>query len=252
MKFRVFSVIFVVAALSAIALGQKADAAATDAKPAAKLPAVREIIDRYVAAVGGREAILKHSNRVTKFTVEMAPMGITGTGTSYQAAPDKVLIKMNLNGLGEFLDGFDGKNGWTVNPIQGSRVKSGPELAQAKINSTFHRDAEFEKLYGKSELLRIEKVGGADAYVVSMTAEGLDPDFFYFDVKSGLLVRSDSTVVSADGKIQTSSFFSDYREVDGIKLPFTTRSKMPQLEIIMNNTEIKHGVEIDSKIFSKP
>ena len=104
------------------------------------------------------------------------------------SAPDRSFTKLTLAGIGDILDGYDGKTAWSINPIQGSREKTGTELLQTKLTNNFYRDINLDKLYPKMEVKGIEKVGGKDAYVVSATPEGLPASTMYFDVDSGLLV----------------------------------------------------------------
>jgi len=224
----------------------------TKPTPAVKLPAVKEILDKYVQAIGGREANEKIQTRVMKGTNELVPMGIKGTVEVYTAAPDKSYTKVNLNGVGDIIESYDGKTGWTINPIQGNRDRTGDELLQAKLNSNFHRETNLEKLYPKMEVKGVEKVGDKEAYVILATPTGLEPQTFYFDKQTGLLLRVDATVISPEGKTPTKTFFEDYREIDGIKLPYKIRAILPQFELSTTLTEIKHGVKIDDAMFVKP
>ena len=119
-------------------------------------------------------------------------MGIKGAGETYLAAPDKSYSKVNLAGIGEMIESYDGTTAWSVNPIQGSRDKTGTELEETKISSNFYRDINLDKLYPKMEVKGIEKVGDNDAYIVMATPKD-STETFYFDTKTGLLLRSDST-----------------------------------------------------------
>jgi hypothetical protein len=232
----------------------KPAAKAPEAKPspAVKLPTVKEILDKYLQAVGGREANEKIQTRSMKGTVELAPMGIKGTAEVFQSAPDKNYSKITLNGIGEIIEAYDGKVAWTINPIQGNRDKTGDELLQTKIAANFHRETNFEKLYPKMEVKGIEKIGDKEAYAVIATPAGLEPQTLYFDRQSGLLLREDATMVSPEGKIPVKSFYEDYREIDGVKIPYKVRAVLPQFEITTIVTEVKNSVKIDENLFSKP
>ena len=249
MKLKSTLLFAVILTISTIVFGQKAEPAKTEA---AKLPTVQEILAKYVKAIGGREASEKIKTRVTKGTVEMSPMGIKGTFESYTAALDKSSTKMNLAGIGDFLDGFDGKSAWTSNPIQGSREKSGAELTQVKLMNNFYREINLDKLYVKLEVKGIEKIGDKDAYIVVATAEGLAAETLHFDTKSGLLLRSDITMLSPEGSQNAKIFYEDIRQIDGVMLPFKVRIILPQFEITMLATEVKNGVVIDESVFAKP
>ena len=220
--------------------------------PAAKLPTVKEILDRYVQASGGRAALEKIQTRSMKGSIELVPMGVKGTFESYGSAPDKIYNKLVLGGIGEIIESFDGKTAWSINPIQGNRDKTGDELAQMKISANFHRELNFEKLYSKIEVKGVEKVGDKDAYIIVATPTGLEPQTFYFDKQTGLLLREDITAISPEGKIPTKNYFDNYQEVDGVKLPFKVRTVLPQFELVMTATEIKNGVKVEESLFVKP
>jgi len=258
MKLKLTIFLATILIISANVLGQKTETKTevktpeTKPTPAVKLPTVKEILDKYVQAIGGREANEKIQTRVMKGTVELAPMGVKGTGEVYQAAPDKSYNKITLGGIGEIIEAYDGKTAWTINPIQGNRDKTGDELLQSKLTANFHRELNFEKLYPKMEVKGIEKIGDKEAYAVSATPTGLDPQTFYFDKQTGFLLREDMTAISPEGKMPVKSFYEDYREIDGIKIPYKVRVVLPQFEVTTTLTEIKNGAKIDDSLFSKP
>jgi len=184
--------------------------------------------------------------------VEIPAAGIKGTAENYTAAPGKSLNKINLVGVGEIIEGFDGTTAWSVNPIQGNRDKLGEELAQTKLTYNFYREINLDKLYPKMELKGMEKLGDKDVYVIVGTPENLPSETFYFDAKSGLLLRQDITVISPEGKLPSKTFFEDIRDVEGVKIPFKFRSVLPQFEIVVTLTEVKNNVSVEDAIFTKP
>jgi len=230
----------------------KPSAAATATTAAVKLPTAPEILAKYVQALGGKAVNEKIKSRFTKGTVELAPLGVKGTFETYAAAPNKSIIRTNLDGIGELIEGFDGVTAWSINPLSGNRDKAGEELAQAKLIYDFYRETKLEKLYSKMEVKGIEKVGASDAYVVTATPDGLPLETLYFDTISGLLVRQDATLVSPEGKQPVKVFYEDYRDVDGAKVFFKSRTILPQLELITTNTEVKNNVAVEDAKFAKP
>lgn len=228
---------------------QKADPPKPDA---VKLPAVAEILAKYVKAIGGREANEKIKTRKMTGTVELAPLGVKGTFESFTAVEARSFTKMNLAGIGEFTEVFDGKASWSSNPIQGSREKSGVELTQAKLTGNFYREINLDKLFQKMELKGLEKVGDKDAYVIVATAEGAPPETWYFDTISGLLLRSDTTVISPEGINPSKTYYDEMRAFDGALIPVKTRTLLGAVEINMTVTDVKNGVPIDDAIFTKP
>ena len=265
MKLKLSILLTVLFAMAATAFGQKeAVKTTTETKtktetktvetktPAVKMPTAQEILAKYVQAIGGRANHEKTKSRLTKGSVDIPAAGIKGTFENYSAAPGKSVNKVMLPGIGDIIEGFDGTTAWSINPIQGNRDKQGEELAQNKITYNFYREINLDKLYPKMELKGMEKVGDKDAYVIVGTPDNLPSETFYFDAKSGLLLRQDITVVSPEGKIPTKTFFEDVREVDGVKIPFKIRSILPQFEIIITASEVKNNVTVEDAMFVKP
>lgn len=270
MKLKISILLTVVFTISLTAFGQKetvkaktgtkitetktmTETKAADNKTAAvKMPTVKKILAKYVQAIGGKPANEKIKSRMAKGTVELMPMGIKGTFENYAAAPNKSISKVTLAGIGDLVEGFDGTTAWAINPIQGNRDKQGEELAQSKLTNNFNRETNLDKFYSKMELKGIEKVGANDAYVVVATLDNLPAETFYFDTKSGLLVRQDTTTITPEGKMQGKTFLEDYRAVDGVKIPFRTRSVLPQFEIVTTFTEVKNNVAVEDSKFAKP
>ena len=265
MKLKISVLLIILFSMSATAFGQK-EAAKPVVKPkpkvdvktpeirtnAVKMPTVQEILAKYVQAIGGRETNEKIKSRMVKGTLELMPMGIKGTFENYSAAPSKSIMKISLDGIGEIIEGFDGTTAWIINPLQGNRDKQGEELAQTKLAYDFYEETNLGKLYPKMELKGTEKIGANETYVVVGTPDNLPPETFYFDTKSGMLLRYDSTAISPEGKILTKTFFEDIRELDGVKIPFKIRSILPQLEFSITATEVKHNIAVEDSKFAKP
>ncbi len=254
MKFKSTLLLAIILTIAVGAFAQKPEPAKPEtAKPAAvKLPTVQEILAKYVKAIGGREAHEKIKTRMMTGTVEISPMGIKGTFETYSAGEAKSHTKMNLAGIGEIIDVSDGKSAWTINPLQGNREKSGVELTQAKLTANFYREVNLDKLFPKMELKGIEKVGEKEAYVVVAAAEGIPAETWYFDTVSGLLLRSDLTIIAPEGNQQAKVFIEELRTVDGVTIPTKIRTQIPSLEFTNIVTEIKHGVTIEESKFAKP
>jgi hypothetical protein len=223
----------------------------TAAKPAA-IPTAEQILDRYVKAIGGPEAWLKFTSRVTTGTIEVPSMNLSGIVMIHEKAPDRLLATVIINGA-SFRQGFDGTLGWTDDPQDGLREQSGAELAEARRDADFYHPLDLRRLYAKFTVSGAEKIGDRDTYVLEATVpEGSEPTKMYFDAATGLLVRAVSQHHGADGITQYREDFEDYREVDGIKVPFTSRQTNGDTTYTMTISEIRHNVELDDSEFAKP
>jgi zinc protease len=228
----------------------KAPEAAT--KTTTAEPTVDQILDKFVEAIGGRQAMEKITSRVTKGTFEISAMGLKGEMEIYAKAPNKTLTVQNLSGVGEIRDGYDGKIAWSQNPMMGLREKSGAELAAIARASDIHAPIKTRQLYSKLELKGKEKVGNRETYVILATpAEGA-PVKMYFDTQTGLLARTDTDLDTPQGQFRIETTVDDYREVDGVKIAFTMRQESSMASAVIKLTEVKHNVAIDDAKFNKP
>lgn len=252
-----FSIAFVLMVLSLGAFAQKPDSSKPPMPKVVpptmgKLPTAAEVLEKYVKALGGRDALHKHKSRYQAGTIELSPMGLKGTIESYSRSDDRSVVKITLAGVGDVLDGYDGKTAWTVNPIQGSRVKEGRELLQIKRNSIYSRETNIDKIYKTVTVRGVEKVGERDTYVVVASSDNLPDDILYFDKETGLMLRSDTISITPEGEQAVKSFYDDYRDIEGVKIAFKTRAVTPAFEINSVVTEVKFGIPIEDSKFSQP
>jgi outer membrane lipoprotein-sorting protein len=225
---------------------------ATDAKPAAKLPTVDQVLDKYVQAIGGKAAVEKATTRVSKGSFEIPAYGATGTAEIYAKAPNKSASVINVAGYGVVQDVFDGKTGWSLDPQSGLREKAGAELASTKLDSELHKSIKLKQLYPKIVVKGTDKVGDKDVYVLEATPAEGSTETWYFDTQTGLILREDTERESPQGKRAIQVFYEDYREVDGVKMPFSLRQISPEFTLTIKFEEIKHNVPVDDAKFNKP
>jgi zinc protease len=230
-----------------------AQAPATPAQPAsAPMPTADQIIDNYVKATGGKEALAKVNSRVAKGKLDIAAANISGTFEAQNKGPNLTSMYAELANFGTIRQGFDGTVAWEANPMVGLREKTGVELADAKLEAELQRELKFKELFPKIEAKGKQKVGDKDAYVVLATPKEGTPITLYFDVQSGLILKDEQERETPEGKVPTQTFYEDYREVDGIKFPFKLRQVNPMFELVITFNEIKHNGTIDDTKFKKP
>jgi hypothetical protein len=245
--------------LGPVAFAQSATSASPDPKapPAAGASAsvptltADQILDNYVNAIGGREAWEKLTTRISTGTIDVPAMNLSGLVTVREKAPNRSIFTVNFNGA-VFQQGFDGTVGWSADPQNGLREQTGDELAETKRDSDFYHPLDLRQVYSKITLAGMDKINGRDAYVVEALSGDLGTDKIYFDVQNGLVLRIVSQHHTPEGAGTFTEDFSDFREVDGIKLPFTVHQESPGSTFTIKFTEVRHNEAIDDAAFSKP
>ncbi len=233
----------------------KPSAAATTpskTQAAAAMPTADQVLDHYVQAIGGRAAWLKLNSRVSKGSIEIPAMNnLTGTVEIHEKAPNFMLAVINLGGAA-FEQGFDGNIGWSNNPQNGLRELSGGELDDARREANFYHALELRKNYTKITVTGIERVDEHDTYALEATRAQGAPDKMYFDMQTGLMVRSVNQRYTTDGVTEFTADVDDYTEVDGVKLPFTVRQTGASATFIIRFTEVHHNLQLMDAQFAKP
>jgi hypothetical protein len=223
---------------------------------APQAPTVDQILDRYVQAVGGERSLRKLTSRITKMTLVIEGSDITVSFEDYAQAPNKGVqigrVKLGNGAEFEISRGFNGSVGWSLNPTDGGfRELSGMELATEKRNTEFYSEIKIRELYPKMALIGQVKVGDHSAYCIEATPPEGSSEKWFFDAQTGLLIRRDFISESeTNDKVTTETYFEDYREVDGIKLPFTIRQPADKYTFKVNKVE--HNVPIEDAKFKSP
>ncbi len=225
-------------------------AAQTAAPPA--MPTVDQILDKYIQAIGGKDAVQKITSRVSKGTFELEQMPGDATTEIYQKAPNKIFSDTESASFGAYKRGFNGTVGWQDNPQAGLGEITGAQLADMKRGADFYRDVKLKELYPKRTLKGKEPVNGKDAYVVELTPTEGSGETWSFDADSGLAVRVQSQMEGPNGLVDVDTSLGDYREVDGVKYPYLIHQSFGELAFTIKFTDVQQNVAIDDAKFDKP
>jgi zinc protease len=218
---------------------------------AGSLPKGETVLADYLEATGGKAAYEKFKNRTLSGEVEIPGANIKGKVKITQAAPNRILVVMELGQAGKNVQATDGKDAWETS-LTGERLLDGAEKDDFIRKATFNEEVHRIKLYDKIECVGIEDVAGKPAYKVVLTAKTGKVETEFYDKASHLLVKEVSTSKSPMGEFTVESFPSDYKRVDGILFPFTATEKALGQEITVKLTEIKHDVDLPDDTFKRP
>lgn len=222
---------------------------------------VQTLIDKHLAAMGGREALSKLTSRHATGTIALStPAGdLSGPVELFLKAPTKsrAVMSLDLAALGgpgtlTVEQIFDGTVGWSINPMQGDLEITGAQLDNMKSN--LFPSAFLDKTVGgaKLELLPRETIMGKEWIVLKITRPSGNVVTVNFDPATYLMARTLSTVDNPMGGTMTqSSELSDYRTVDGVKVPFTILNTNDVQTITIKLSKVEHNVAIDDAMFVK-
>lgn len=211
-----------------------------------------EIIGKYVTAIGGQANIDKVKSR----TITGSTTAGGGNPISFeimQAPPNKFYIRATT-GQGVIERGFDGQVGWEKSP-NGVRQLNSVEIGRLQAPISLWGNLKLKDQYTRLRTQGRDKVGDRDAYVVLAARSDTDVERLYFDVETGLLLRRITYLRTMVGIIPEQFDFEDYRDVDGVKLPFMVRISSVDAGnpvSVRTYSEMKLNAPVDEAKFKKP
>ena len=215
-------------------------------------PTAEKILARYVEALGGTAAIDKVKTRTMKGTM-LAWNGATWGYEAQQTAPDQVYLALNTPRQGLIERGFNGQIGWEKSQ-RGVREVHEQDLFSLRRYTDFVKDLKLQGQFTRMGYGGKDQIDGKDVYVLRGMGVDGKGERLYFDVVTGLLVRRVTSTSTVVGLIPEQVDFADYRNVDGLKLPFVM--KVTSIDSFYNATrtltEIKFNVPVDETKFNKP
>ncbi len=220
-----------------------------------------EIIEKHISALGGREALSKLRSRVITGTVIVAnPSGdIQGSIEIYSKAPKKTRTFMKLDlkdyGIGEMLfdQRFDGTSGYIIDSINGNRDITGSQLENMRNAAFPTAFLNYREAGISAELAGQEKTGDRDAWVLILKPTTGSESKHYLDAATYLLLKM---VIKIDlpqmGGVDQVSEFSDYREVDAVRVPYGMKITNPAQTLTIRFAGVEHNKELDDTMFARP
>ena len=213
------------------------------------IPSADALLDKYVQALGGASAVDKVSSRVMKGTIDFG--GRSLPIEIYAKDPEKRISFTHMS-EGNSVTAFNGKEGWLGTPGRPVREMQGSDLDAAAIDADLHLATHLKEMFTQAKVRGSEKIGDRDTYVVIGDRAGKTPIELYFAADSGLLVRLVRYGDTALGWMPTQIEYDDYRDTNGVKVPYRWTLARPSGRFTIQISEIQQNVQVDDAKFVKP
>ena len=199
------------------------------APPTGTPSTVDSIIEKYVTAVGGADAIGKVSTRVMKGIILAG--GVSTNIDVITKAPNKRLTIThnaaighegtadNITRANDNYTAFDGKSGWLGSSGKPARDMSTIESEAASIDAEFALPVRLKEIFPQLRRGRPEEVNGMQCDVLNGSGPGRPAVRLYFDTKTGLLIRLVRYADTVVGRVPTQIDYADYRAVGKVNFP---------------------------------
>ncbi len=226
--------------------------AVSDVK-AGDLPDPETVMEHYIKATGGKDNYEKHNSLKMTGTFAMPAMGITAPLTTYQKAPNLGYTIIASDAFGTIESGSNGEVLWEKTMMTGPKVKEGEEKAVADRQGAWNMLLRWKDFYTESNTVAVEEVEGQNCYKVVSTPKVGSDETSWLNVETSLLVKTSMSMTNEMGVISMDIYPSDYRDVDGVTVPFQVRQILMGMQEITITTEtLEWDPEIPEGTFDVP
>ncbi len=205
----------------------------------APLPTGKDVIARHIEAIGGEAAWKAIKSMRATGTFSLPAQGVNGSLDLMTARPALMRLRVTLEGIGKIESGYNGKVGWTIDPISGPAVLSGRELIEMADDSSFEAI-----LYGPEFIKEFvpvarENFGLTPAIKVKVTLQSGTEQFEYFDATTGLYLGFEGNRATPMGNVPTTEILANYKTVGKVKLPTVIKQRALGFETEISVTEVE-------------
>ena len=218
---------------------------------AQQLPPAQQLVQRYLEAVGGRDALLAPRTTRTRGTFEMPAAGLSGDLEVVAGKPNRVSTTVNVPNIGSIRSGFDGTSGWALDPMMGARLLTGAELEAAREQADPLAAVRDPSTYTSMETVEQTTMGGQACYKVKVVSKSGRESFDCYAVDGGLLVASVNKQDSPMGSMEIVTLLSDYRQFGNVRMPTRLTQDMMGNQQVITITSVEFDV-VDDAAFSLP
>ncbi|HHS12417.1 MAG TPA: hypothetical protein ENN03_01470 [bacterium] len=215
-----------------------------------------EVVAKYIEAHGGYET-LKAVNSMKITGAQAVPMqGLELPFTVFLKRPNKMYMEATFQGM-SFITAFDGESGWTINPFMGDpapQPMTESEQEQIKVEADIDGVLmDYKEKGHQIEVLGKEDLEGTEVIKLRVTLKNDNIQTWYLDADYFIELRVDSKTSQMGQEMDISTTFSDFKEVEGMMMPFSMEARTNGTVIFTRKLEtIEINPELDDVKFRMP
>ena len=235
--------------------GSDAPAAPAPGEPAAPsppaLPDAAELLAGAVAAAGGAEAIAAVTSYYAEAQMSAPKLGLSGVGKTWWKGGD-FYTESDMPGVGLSRQGGQGDEIWGDDPILGPRTIRGIEAEQVRWSAEPWLVAAWRRHFDRAETTAVVEQGGRKLAEITLTSKSGDTMVLRIDLETKEPASQSFTQVNPLGSMPVTVHFKDYREVNGVRVPFVSEIDATLTQLTSTTTKFEIGVEVDPSRFVSP
>lgn len=207
---------------------------------------VQTVTERYIKALGGRGKLQTIEDKTTVLTGSMQNFPIEMS--IYQKAPNLMYQEVNFAGQVQKTI-FNGERAIKSSP-RGQQEIAGPELEQLKLNATLNWFLNPKQYDVQGKLEGLEEMDGNKVYRIAWTLPSGFTWYEYFDPETGLKVKEVEPISTSQGELTRTTIYSDYREINGIKVPFQINQSTGPRTLSLTVSSVKFNSGVNEEKFT--
>lgn len=228
-------------------------APAKDVKPAGDaLPEAEALLVEVVQAMGGADKFAAVQSYYSESQLDTGTLGLTGVSKMWWRGGD-FYLETEMPGIGMQKLGGKGDKLWADNAVHGLRTLAGKEAEQARSSVALCLAYEWKQHFKSAKTLGVKPgEGGASLAEIEFESTSGDKVVLRVDLKTKLPASQSLTQANPFGDIPETVTFSDYRDVQGLKLPFKQTVEAPLMKAMATMTKMEINVPTDAVPFEMP
>src|SRR5262245_36926428 len=221
-------------------------------QPKRVLPTAQEVVAKYLSAVGSNRQDVLSKPIVMRGAIERVERAnASGPIEIVFKHPGKARIK-ETTASGGVTRATNGTTAW-VQTTKGVTQITGDRLRQSIVSVAVFGPIKIPDSMAHATVDGIARINDRDTYLLTVD-DATQSTQFFFDVENGLLLRRVNVTKTMLGPLNVQWDFIDYRDVNGLKLPFIIRtSDVAAFDTIVRRfSEIKIDPSLDDSVFDIP
>lgn len=215
---------------------------------AVKAQTADEVIDKYIAAIGGKEKWKQVNSMKIDGQIEVQGLVIPFTMQAVNNKGTRVDAEFQGN---KIIDITTPAQGWSQNPFAGKtslqpltadelRVK----LDELDLQGAF---VDYKEKGSTVEALGKDEEEGNEYFKVKLTTKNNNETTYFFDLKTNLVYKQETTAKQQGQDVKVSVKNYDYQDTGfGVKMPF----KIDQNGMILVTKKVTTNPDVDAKLFT--
>ncbi len=194
------------------------------AQAAEKLPSVEEVLERYVTATGGRDALLRHTSMTLHGYGQAPAKNLRVEGVLY-TKDGKMLQKSTLPGGKVELSGYDGETAWDLDAGGKVTIHEGDEIKTIARDADMYYHLHVMNYFRTMEVVDVKEFNGRPCYHLRGVNNWGRTNEQFYDKENGLLLGYAFNTAWRGGKGDATETFEDYQDFGGVLMPVKDTSR---------------------------